>query len=48
MSLIYYGAHQYYVTKANLNKMLNSVDYDNFKAMIVKQLKLALNLPEKG
>ena len=48
MSLIYYGSHQYFVTKENLEKMINSVDYSKFKALIVKQLKLALNLPSKG
>ena len=28
--------------------MLNSVDFNKYKAVITKQLKLALNLPSKG
>ena len=48
MSLLYYGAHQYFVTKGTYNKMIQSTEFNKFKAVIVKQLKFALNLPKKG
>ena len=39
MSLIYYGSHQLFVTKNTLEDMMRSVDFSNYKALIVKQLK---------
>ena len=48
MSLLYYGSHQLFVTKNTLENMKRSVDYCNYKALIVKQLKLILSLPKKG
>ena len=48
MSLLYYGSHQIFVTKNTLESMMRSVDFYSYKALIVKQLKLALSLQKKG
>ena len=42
MSLFYYGSHQLFLCKDTLDKMINSTDYAQYKAIIVKQLKLTL------
>ena len=42
MSLLYYGSHQLLVCKNSIEKMEQSTDYLNYKAIIVKQLKLTL------
>ena len=42
MSLLYYGSHQLLICKNTTSKMERSVDYDQYKALIVKQLKQAL------
>jgi len=39
MSLLYYGSHQLFVTKNTIEEMVHSVDYRDYKALIVKQLK---------
>ena len=36
MSLLNYGSHQLFVTKNNLDKMTRSVDFNEYKALIVK------------
>ena len=48
MSLLYYGSHQLLICKNTINKMERSVDFNQYKALIVKQLKNALSLPKKG
>ena len=48
MSLLYYGSHQLLICKNTINKMERSVDFNQYKALIVKQLKNALSLPQKG
>ena len=48
MSLLYYGSHQLLICKSTINKMERSVDFTQYKALIVKELKLALQLPKKG
>ena len=48
MSLLYYGSHQLLICKNTINKMERSVDFNQYKALIVKQLKIALSLPKKG
>ena len=42
MSLLYYGSHQLLICKNTTSKMEQSVDFDQYKALIVKQLKQAL------
>ena len=39
MSLLYYGSHQLLLCKNNVEKMEHSVDFSQYKAIIVKQLK---------
>ena len=39
MSLLYYGSHQLLICKNTINKMEQSVDFHDYKALIVKQLK---------
>ena len=42
MSLLYYGSHQLLICKNTINKMERSVDFNQYKALIVKQLKNSL------
>ena len=48
MSLLYYGSHKLLICKNTINRMEQSVDFYQYKALIVKQLKQALQLPKKG
>ena len=48
MSLLYYGSHQLLICKNTINKMERSVDFNQYKALIIKELKHALQLPKKG
>jgi len=48
MSLFYYGSHQLFLCKDTRVKMINSTDYAQYKAIIIKQLKKTLQLPGKG
>ena len=48
MAHVYYGAHQFLINKFTLEKMIKSVEFQQYKAIVVKQLKLALGLPKKG
>ena len=48
MSLLYYGSHQLLICKIKINKIERSVDFNQYKTLIVKKLKIALSLPKKG
>ena len=48
MAHVYYGAHQLLINKFTLERLTRGVEYKLYKAIIVKQLKLALGLPKKG
>ena len=48
MSLLYYGSHQLFVSKKTLANMIQSTDFAQYKAILVKELKETLQLPSKG
>ena len=48
MAHVYYGAHYFLINKFTIEKMERSVEFQQLRAIIVKQLKLALSLPKKG
>ena len=49
MSILYYGSHQLLIKKnASLQRMKQSTDFKQYKALVIKQLKNALGLPKHG